>query len=314
MDNNDELLSACLSGKTADQLHKSGIDYKESQIALLKIMRLLREKDNTLKTAIPVFGPEKTKSLRNTAEQAAKTLYPAIKKDVIGLVRHLKTRGRESNTYSILFSFILDGLVWDELEKREMISSLKITAEKPFWDGEVWSVYPKRAFSCGTNTSTIPGLSLSLNWSPAAPDLIWSFWGNRETRMQMLRDAADNGRIDDENIIKTFAGYNLFDEHGNITIPVIDTQPDNRLFSMCRNIAETTAANISSELALSEIKKWFGLRDNKQTMIIVYHEVIWELLQKFEQDNIIERPTAFANPLSAEKSDVSDLLFFVTYN
>jgi hypothetical protein len=55
---------------------------------------------------------------------------------------------RERNTYSILFAFIVDGLVWGRFEERELVNKKEITADKPFWDGEVWAFSPPRKFSC----------------------------------------------------------------------------------------------------------------------------------------------------------------------
>ena len=69
LDNNGELVLACRQGLTRDQLGERGIEFAESQIWLLTMLRVLDEEDGELRTAIPLLDPVDTAKLR--AETAA---------------------------------------------------------------------------------------------------------------------------------------------------------------------------------------------------------------------------------------------------
>jgi hypothetical protein len=64
LDNNGELLLACIEGKTRDQLRAAGARFAESQVELLKTWRLLEEQDSVLRTAFPILGDESPRVFR----------------------------------------------------------------------------------------------------------------------------------------------------------------------------------------------------------------------------------------------------------
>jgi len=291
-----------------------GIDFTASQIRLLKDWRLLREENEILKTAFPILNEDKTKKLRSFTKKIASNLAQQLQSDIISLIDELETLQRKNNIYSILFSYVIDGLVWDHFHEKGKIKKREITVEEPFWSGEIWAVYPPRDFFCGTNVISDKGVSLKINWSEKAIKKMIPFvadWNNLE---KMFNDFVEKGKIEDENAKKVFEPFNLFDSSGQFTIPIIEEKEGNNLYEICFLISKEIADQVPKLINLSEVKKDFDFRDEEQTLVIVYHELMGDLLDYFEEQNLIQKPIAFTNPEKAKSKDIADLVFFVKRN
>jgi hypothetical protein len=53
------------------------------------------------------------------------------------------------------------------------------------------------------------------------------------------------------------------------------------------------------------------LLTSSQMIIILYHEMMWDMLNILEQQNIITRPIAFKDPIKVQPKDISDLLIII---
>jgi hypothetical protein len=115
---------------------------------------LLEINGQILRTSIPVLGPEELQKIRQKLKQEAYKLGPIITPEIQNLVKLLNSQGYSDNTYSIVFSYLLDGMVWNHFEKQNLMPVYKITPERPFWDGTFYAVYPARIDRPGTNTNS----------------------------------------------------------------------------------------------------------------------------------------------------------------
>ncbi len=314
LDNNGDIILACISGKTIDQIKSMEIDFTASQIRLLKDWRLLKEENKILKTTFPILNADKTKKLRNHPKKISSYLGENLQDDIIHLTKELKSLQREKNIYSILFSYVIDGLVWDRFIEKEILKEREITVEEPFWSGVIWAVYPPRDFSCGTNSISDQGVSLNVNWSEKTIKKMIPFVADWKNLGKMFDDFLQKGKVEDENAKKVFSPFNLFNSSGQFTIPIIEEKKGNTLYEICFLISEKIAKEVPKLLNLSELKEAFDFRNEEQTLVIVYHELMWDLLNYFEEQNLIQKPIAFANPEKAESKDIADLVFFVKRN
>lgn len=314
LDNNGEILLACISGLTIDQIKSIGIHFNASQIRLLEDWRLLKEKNNVLKTTFPILSAEKTRKLRKYSKGVSSSLGQILHNDIISLSKELKSLHRENNIYSILFSYVLDDLVWDIFIEKELLLEREITVEEPFWSGVIWAVYPPRDFSCGTNSISDKGISLNVNWSEKTIPKMIPFVADWVNFGQMFDDYMQKGKVEDENAKKVFSPFNLFNSSGEFTVPVIEEIDDNSLYGTCLLISEKISREVSTLVNLTELKETFDFRNEEQTLVIVYHEIMWDLLDYFEEQDLIQKPIAFANPEKAKSKNIADLVFFVINN
>ena len=62
-------------------------------------------------------------------------------------------------------------MVWDEFDRRHLLPSMKITADKPLWAGAVWAVYPKQSVP-GTNSRTRGSWQIDVMWQESLLPLL----------------------------------------------------------------------------------------------------------------------------------------------
>jgi hypothetical protein len=312
LDNNGDLLLACKKGKTKEQLHGMNILVGDSQIRLLEVYDLLLVEDQVLKTAFPILDAEQIGQIRAITKHVTPELAENLTTDVMELVNHLSKTGREKNTYSILFAYIVDGMIWSDFENMKLANPIHINTEHPFWSGEVWAFYPPRKFSCGTNTWTEDQFLFKINWSRLANPVLRPFYKEmRKLDDEMFKQFVKTGYIEDADIKNAFSRFGIFDDSGKLLIPTIVENENNELYRMSRRISKKIAEKVTQLLSLEKLKTEYGFRDIQQTLVVVYHELMWDLMDEFEKKGIVDKPILFTNPDKATSKNVADISFIV---
>lgn len=309
LDNNWDLLIALRTPKTIKELDSIGIKFSYSQLELLKQWKLIRVNNKMYQTNIIILDSLETSKLRICAQQFSIPLTNIIKESVQELINVLANNGRQQNTYSILFSYVLDGIVWRHLEDKNIIKKRELTIANPLWDGEFWTLYPKRDFYCGTNSLSDKGYSIKINWSEKAIPIMRPFISRSDLLEKLINDFIENGKITDKSVITEFSKYGLFDKLGNLTIPVIIENESNPIYSISEKIVSQIVNFLEANINMQILKEQFGFLNNSQTTIILYHEILWELLIQLEKNKIISKPKLFEKPNDTDIQNVSDLIF-----
>jgi len=312
LDNNGDVLLACREGKTKKQLEEMNIPVNDSQIHLLEVYDLLSVEDDVLKTSIPVLDREQIGAIRSNTKTAAVKLADAVKDDVTRIVNLLVASGRQNNAYSILFAYIVDGMIWSDFRNMDLSVPREINAEHPFWAGAVWAFYPPREYSCGTNTWTKGRFLFVMNWTGSANDRLGVFYrAMRELDDDAFIHFMKEGYTRDAPVIEAFAPFGIFDESGKLLIPTIVQNENNELHRMSRGISKKIAENTQRLLDLKKLQVDYGFRDIRETVVVVYHELMWDLMDEFVARDIIEKPVLFADPENAALTSIADIMFVV---
>ncbi|NIM20278.1 MAG: hypothetical protein GTO51_08610 [Candidatus Latescibacteria bacterium] len=312
LDNNAEILLACVSGRTQEGLKEAGFRFTESQLTLLEEWGLLESDEDVLKTAFPVIDLEKAKILRAETKEHGYQLGHKIHKDLKALKEKLQPKKRLLNHYTILFSYVIDGLVWDLFEEKGLLGLKDITVENPFWTGMLWVIYPPRQFSCGTNTISHEDISLKINWSEATLPKMKALH-SRKNIEAFLNDYVDRGKIRNQDVIDAYVPLNILDRSGRITVPVIVEKRGDPLYEICLSISRNVVDYVMQEIDLTGMKHRLGLRDEGQALLIVYHELMWDMMDYLEAQGLTRKPNAFASPDRAQPKDIGDLVFIVDH-
>lgn len=119
------------------------------------------------------------------------------------------------------------------------------------------------------------------------------------------------GKITEESTIAVFSKFNLFNESGHITVPILEENDKNSLYLQSKKIADSVADFLDQSLDIELLQREFGFADKSQAIVIMYHEILWDLLAELENKKIITKPTIFIAPDTAKDENVSDLIFFV---
>lgn len=311
MDNNWALLLTMRTPQSKKELDALGIPYTDSQLRLLEEWNLIKREEDLYQTTMIILDSLHTSKLREYSRELSGPLTSMIKQDVSELVNLLSGIGREENAYSILFSYVIDGLVWRCLEEKGLIKRSELNLENPFWNGEFWTLYPKRGFYCGTNSLSDKGYSIKINWSEKAISRMHPFIARVRLLEQFLDNITAKGRVTDPEVLAEFSDFNLFDSDGRITIPVIVENNDNPIYALSRKIATSITRFLETGLDMVWLKKEFYFHSDAQTIIILYHEMLWDILSRLEKEEVITKPIIFSDTEKAKQESVSDLVFLV---
>lgn len=307
LDNNMEILFSLKTAHTLQEFTKLEIKYTESQINLLELSGMIERKDSIYKTIIPILSKNETNKLREETKKMAGEIIPRFKDDFESLSKTINSHGLQKNSYSLFFAYVLDGLVWEILEQNKEIEETVITEEKPFWDGTFWMIEPKRDFSCGTNSLSSGDYSINVNWSDKSIISVSSYKMLRE----LLNDYKLNGKVTKPDIFKEFAKNDLFNKNGELQIPVIKADSTDIIYLQSLSIAQKIVGYLRDNIDYSVILSDYPDLYKGQKITILYHEIMWDILDIMEDNGQIRKPIAFGNPQEAKDNDLKDLIFIV---
>lgn len=308
LDDNGALVLAAVGGAPVDELVRS-TGASESQRELLVTWRLLERRGDTLAPTFPILDRSATRELRSWTRDVAPELVTAIQPDVTRLRAELERQGRAAHVYSILFSYVLDGLTWDLWESAGAISTRELSLEHPFWDGEIWAVTPERARLVGTNRISDERGALGINWSYAALPVMKPFVTDMASVLALHEALADDRPVAPE-VRPVFEAYDLFDTRGRLTIPIIEAHAGDPLFDIAHRIASTLVTRAPEALDLAGMRRHFGFSSDSQALVIGFHELMWDLLDVLEERDLVERP-AVLDGAGEGLADVAALVFGV---
>jgi hypothetical protein len=301
--NNWDILVAFKNGGKLEKLNELKIEYSQKQIDILCALNFLDKKDDTYRTLVTILNETDTKEIRTFTKEIAVNISNLIKNDFLKLENELKQKGFENNTYTILFSYIMDNIVWDLFEQNNILPEKDITVEKPIWDGTIWFNYPKRKFQCGTNSRQIDNLVFATNWTEDS-ELSLKDLDKKST----LNELINNSKISDNDLIKLLKPYGVCDDKGNILIPYLGQESSLDIIKHSESIAETIYKYLVNNVDFTELNAKFNIQSKGDAIIIVYHDIMWDIMDIFENDGLIKKPIAFSNPGKAVASDLKDLL------
>lgn len=313
-DNNWEILLSCLEGETRRGLKENGVNFSESQLMLLKAMGFLDfiEDSNTEKitTTLPILGFSEKQSLIQKVKNIVSDIEPRLRDDIKMLKETLEEKGYGDYLFSILFSAVVDGIVWFPLRAQGFVKEFKLSLERPLYDGVYWAYYPKRNFRCGTNIALGNEVFIVLNWSDGPMKKIQKVF-NWDNLYSLRDDFLKFGKVVNEDLKAELKSYEVLDDSGNFIVPIIEMKTDDQIFLNCRSIATKLVSLIIQKFNLDDIKEKYRFSDKEKAFVVTYHEWMWQFMDFLDKQGIVKKPFAFSNPEEAEPKHIGKLLFIV---
>lgn len=304
-DNNWQLLWELRNGGTRKELQACGIPCTHSQLLLLKTQRLLATDDQgKLKTAVTILDSLTMRRLRGFAETTADAMIGDLKPAFSMFAAALEKEEYAANAFSILFSHVLDGTSWNELERRKVVDPMDETP----WGGCLWFYRPKStAFRPGTNTLSLDDRhTLWVNWADDDPAFAERIFGGDAQRF--FRQTLSGEKPDSATAA---AGIELGLSDGKrTTVAVI-----RRKGALAKQIARLTRSLCDAFLRhtdLERVRETAGCDSASDAAVIYYHEVMWQLGERLLAEGIVRLPRLFADPAHAVPSDMSAVCFITT--
>ncbi|MFE6612583.1 hypothetical protein [Amycolatopsis sp. NPDC057786] len=281
MDDNGRLLYRARLGVSRTELRHQGIDPLDSQIALLRAYHLLAVEDDRLVTTFPVLGSRETAALRARMAALADVVAPEIAADVSAFTGVLAGRGLVHCAYGVLFGYVIDGLVWDLLRSDGLLPSGELSAERPYWNGAFWAVYPPREGAIGTNEVKEAGAGLTMVWTDPTVEAL-----NRLTESPALRPAlraAGRGDLPRATLVADEGhAWTVVGDGAWPTIPLIRRREADPIHAIGHRIAAKVVSGLQRDMPTAGV-------------VVAAHELIWDLMDALEAAGIVRRPAVFGD-------------------
>ena len=300
-DNNWDILCAFVEPGPAIKLDSFGITYNKSQLRLLEVGDLLSFDKGIYSTSMPIFSRHETEVIRKQSKEFADSIFPAIEPEISRLITDIEKLGYSKQTYSLIFSYLLDTYIWDN----ERLASPTDCEDHGSWSGAYWAMFdPRNHVKVGTNGYG----PVKQNWTDSL-----GYWLNSTKLMSFAEEVIKSGgnRIENQDIIKAIAGWGLVDENGDILIPIMHRNSNDDIDILCKSIT-----NKLSNAIKNYCRTWYSaynLSSERVGQIIFYHEVMWDLLETLELKELISMPPILKGE-KVGKQHFGDICFIVIEN
>lgn len=296
-DNNWNILCAFRTAGPVATLDSLNIPYNKSQLRLLMVGDLLSFSDGILKTKMPIFDRAQTEGLRRESKAFADSIFPTIEPGIRKLIDVFKAKGYGAQTYSLVFSYLLDGYIWSD----DKLPSPQQMESHGTWSGAYWAMYSKRKEDRNGTNGYGP---LKVNWTD---DL--GYWPNDKMLISFARCIMDDKLpIEDDELKTKLAKWNLVDADGRPTVPIINSGSQDEIDLLCNEITTGISNAVKSHSPL--IASTYGIPTREEASVIFYHEVMWDLLALLESKGLIEKP-AILKGEEVGPEHFSDITFIV---
>ena len=272
---NGRLLYAARHGVDRQGLRAAGLAPTGEQIATLVEFGLLRVLDRQFRIAFPVLDHADTTLLRRRLRPVGEALAERLTPSVRELGEELGRQGLAGSSYAVVFGHALDGLLWHHLDAIGALPDTTLSADRPWWNGAFWAVYPPRADAAGTNFVACGPATLVMVWTAATLDRLDALAAAPGLRPAILgllsNDPAGPHGITDG----TGRYWRLRQPDGRPAVPVlgVDGRAD--------RIAERVAGQVATELTGIQVAGTAAHvpGDTAVRTVIVAHELIWQITE-----------------------------------
>lgn len=293
-DNNWEILCALRTEHLLSELQSMGVNYSQSQVMLLHIGGFLKYKEKRWVTTMPIFDKKETDSIRNFSKQIAERLYYKMENNYRSFLKELSEKGYEDNSFSLMFSYLLDGKAWNKIspEKQEL-------GNYATWTGVIWAMYaPRQHQKIGTNGYG----ALRLNWTDSL-----AHHPNNQIMLDFQNEFIKNRKVTDVKLIEQLYPLGVVDQSGKITIPIIIETEINEFNTICDIIIEKLASAVEDNL--EQFMKIADIQNKELSTVIFYHELIWDLMELLQKNRLITMPRILLSSQAPQK-EIRNLMFF----
>ena len=305
MDNNGEILLACIKPQTIDQLKARGIKFFQSQLELLIDWNLLvfNRRDKAYKTTVHIYGSEKASAIRNHVHSAVLRLASALNTDLLSLKSYLEKTHQEKSLFTMLYTYILHDYSMRQFGP-EIYQKPQLSADFPFWNGFAWAIYPIKKFNTGVTALPAKDKKVFLVSSPAV-----SGPGFRRL-LSFVKDVSLDDKVDDPKLIKACSVFGLCDDQGGLTIPILEGEWAAKLENMAKQVYAQTV-----ELAESlEMKDILSMATQAHASMFLHYELRYAVLAFLLETGFMKAPIDFDSAGNNAPSDNGNLVFVVKQN
>ncbi|MGD8539469.1 MAG: hypothetical protein PVI66_12195 [Candidatus Aminicenantes bacterium] len=285
-----------------NDLKSDGIEFVQSQLELLVDWDLLEydRKNKTYCTTIHVYGSEKAAALRQHVRIGVEQLVTELDSELNSLKDHLDRVDREKSLFAILYAYVLHSYSMNQFGE-EIYQKPQLSAERPFWNGYAWAIYPAKKFNTGVTFIPVEGNQFFVVSATTVPRL------NFRQISDLIKDIASDSKVDSPELRESLSSFGLFDNRGNLTIPVFNIEWSTKLENMAKKVYAKTIELVNSP----DLKNILGMETEAQAAMFLHYEIRYALLNYLINNGTLKAPVDFKNAKSNSPSDMRNLVFLM---
>jgi len=185
-----------------------------------------------------------------------------------------------------------------------------MSASRPFWAGEIWALETSPEDWVGTSTFAERGVTLKILQGRQSQETARALMNERDSIRLALREYLELGRVDDPQAIEILGRFGILNAEGMFVVPIIDEIGRDSVFLATEQLTSKLVDWALSEIDFAALRTEFGLRDEPQTLVVVYHELMWSLMSILEDQAIVDRPKSLDDD-EATAEGISHLILIV---
>jgi hypothetical protein len=287
---NNPILNACIEGATSSELESLQMPDLADRLQRLQRGNLIREIDRHYHLNFPAIMGKKRVELEKLVDQVSLKLLPITQKMTREIAGHLK--GHEQMLYHVVWSIVMDGPVaWNtldsELKKQLGKDNASIT-------GTSWWKYPNHPYRAGTNTyADLQTGQVEITWSlnTPMPPVIYGIIKRYE--IELIQSTTAGKPVEDLSTRQALAKYGLVDGKGIGRIYIVD--PNSEAAQIFGKLSQTFGKEFMKRIDVQEAAKMLGVTP-VQALLIVYHELCYELLEQLAIKGDLNIPEVVLKP------------------
>jgi len=259
--------------RSLDDLARSDVTVSDETLCELTRFSLLDRRDNMMRRAFPICGPDEILPMRDRMQAFASDLLNAEQPRIAAIADELATKAMHHSLYAVLFGEVMDGLLWTHLRRSIEIPDTTLTPDFPLWKGVFWAVYPPVPNAIGINRITHGTAAISLIWSERTSAMLNALrqeaWPADYLRFLL-------GEIASPPPEAISAG--LLEASGKTAVPVFGHPSFVHLARLAEELAESAALRFAEQV---ERIPFATPLTAAQRNVILAHEYIWAMQTAF---------------------------------
>ena len=297
-DNNLEICLALRQPRSMDELRDQGVPVTRSQVVLLQLWGLIESGDDgALHFKLPVIDESVSSELSQKARVVAAKTLSASWGEIDAFTQEVREAGWARNSFALVGSYVLDGLVWPALEQEGMLEDSDPTAYESgseYWSGVSWVTLPPIPKALGTNSVSTENGTLHVAWTPNSLEAQKPLW--QREHLEAITAFANGQSGSESDGRKILEELGLVDRRGRARFPVIESGS-----AVCEKggiLAAKIAHFLADTSELREMMELVDAEDPSVALIMVHHWVYPALLRILEAEGL-SRPAILSDPPSA---------------
>lgn len=257
---------------------------------------------------VPLIADESAVAIDSITRRLAEKVWTRVDGQVRKYAAEISRRYGEKHRFAILFSYLLDGLVWKEFERRNLIAPLALTSRRQKWNGEFWLIKTRRPFDFGTNTYNVGDYKISILWNEKVLPAVRRQY-NTEFLDHTIGYLNSRNPKGDSILIR----QKLVSPSGSLIVPVLREDKEDPFYSATRELSSLLVESFLADLPTDPLMTAFPFSSKSQAILVAYHEFMWNFLALLVQNRVAQIPEVYQRAAGDGQLDLSAGVFLRKY-